>query len=129
MMKRFASHYLLLPDIGFVKQLVVEVNDQGIVEDLFPLTEEIESVEWMPGVIALLPVEQIEEIKNTGMMVKNIPVFQFNLPIVCFQSSNCLKAKIEEIAERRIDLFPCLLYPFDFTSMQLVDGTQHKLLR
>ena len=52
-MKRFASHYLLIPDIGFIKQQVVEINDEGIVQNIFPLTEEIESVEWMPGVIVL----------------------------------------------------------------------------
>ena len=50
-MKRFASHYLLIPDIGFIKQQVVEINDEGIVQNIFPLTEEIESVEWMPGEI------------------------------------------------------------------------------
>ena len=77
-MKRFASHYLLIPDIGFIKQQVVEINDEGIVQNIFPLTEEIESVEWMPGVIVLLPY---------------------------------------------------LFYPFDFISMQPVDGTRHRLLR
>ena len=130
-MKRFASHYLLRPDIGFIKQQVVEVDSEGIVGGIFPLTEEIESVEWMPGVIALISAEQQEEIKNTGMSVKTIPVFHFNLPIVSSPSfeSACLKALIESIAERKVILYPCLLNPFDFTSMQPVDGTQHKLLR
>lgn len=144
-MKRFASHYLLLPDIGFVKQQVIEVDGEGIVVDIFPLTEEIESVEWMPGVIVLITADQLAQIKNTGMIVKNILVFQFNLPIVSFQSSlyspsqffksssfepsDCLKAFIENIAAKRVSLYPILLYPFDFTSMQPVGGTQHKLLR
>ena len=86
-MKRFASHYLLIPDVGFMKQQVVEINDEGIAQGIFPLTEEIESVEWMPGVIVLLSARQMEEIKNTGMILKNIPVFQSNLPIVSNQSS------------------------------------------
>ncbi|MEG0887554.1 MULTISPECIES: hypothetical protein [Bacteroides] len=51
-MKRFASHYLFVPDMGFLKQYVVEL-DEGRVVRYFPLTEEIESVEWMPGVIVL----------------------------------------------------------------------------
>ena len=63
-MKRFASHYLFMPDVGFIKQQVVEITDEGVVRDTFPLTEEIESVEWMPGVIVLLPADQLEEIKN-----------------------------------------------------------------
>ena len=79
-MKRFASHYLFMPDVGFIKQQVVEITDEGVVRDTFPLTEEIESVEWMPGVIVLLPADQLEEIKNTGMIFKNIPVFSSNLP-------------------------------------------------
>ena len=45
-MKRFASHYLFMPDVGFIKQQVVEITDEGVVRDTFPLTEEIESVEW-----------------------------------------------------------------------------------
>ena len=44
-----------MPDVGFIKQQVVEITDEGVVRDTFPLTEEIESVEWMPGGIVLLP--------------------------------------------------------------------------
>ena len=51
-MKRFASHYLYVPDTGFLKQYVIEVEEEYVV-NFFPLTEEIESVEWMPGVIEL----------------------------------------------------------------------------
>ncbi len=63
-MKRFASHYLLIPAVGFMKQQVVEITGEGIVRDVFPLTEEL--VEWMPGVIALLSENQMEEIKTLG---------------------------------------------------------------
>ena len=87
-MKRFASHYLLIPAVGYMKQQVVEITDEGVVRGVFPLTEEIESVEWMPGVIVLLSESQMEEIKNTGMILKNIPVFQINLPSVSNQSSS-----------------------------------------
>mgnify|MGYP001531835590 CR=1 FL=1 len=90
-MKRFASHYLLIPAVGYMKQQVVEITDEGVVRGVFPLTEEIESVEWMPGVIVLLSESQMEEIKNTGMILKNIPVFQINLPSVLM--SICRKQK------------------------------------
>ena len=40
-MKRFASHYLLIPAVGFMKQQVVEITGEGIVRDVFPLTEEL----------------------------------------------------------------------------------------
>ena len=82
MMKRFASHYLLIPGVGFVKQQVVEISDEGVAQNIFPLNEEVESVEWLPGLIVLLSVHQMEEIKNTGMVVKNVPVFQQKLPVL-----------------------------------------------
>lgn len=125
-MKRFAAHYLLLPDVGFIRQQVVEIADEGYVRDVFPLTEEIESVEWMPGLIALLPVN---EIKNTEMFSKNISVFQFNFPIVSDQTSQCFKEAFAASEKRGEVLFPYLFYPFDFTSMQPVAGTRHRLLR
>ena len=125
-MKRFAAHYLLLPDVGFIRQQVVEIADEGYVRDVFPLTEEIESVEWMPGLIALLPVN---EIKNTEMFSKNISVFQFNFPIVSDQTSHCFKEALAASEKRGEVLFPYLFYPFDFTSMQPVAGTRHRLLR
>ena len=128
-MKRFASHYLLIPTVGYMKQQVVEITDEGVVRGVFPLTEEIESVEWMPGVIVLLSESQMEEIKNTGMILKNIPVFQFNLPVVSDQTSSCPKEFLAVSEERGEVLFPYLFYPFDFTSMQPVAGTRHRLLR
>ena len=128
-MKRFASHYLFMPDVGFIKQQVVEITDEGVVRDTFPLTEEIESVEWMPGVIVLLPADQLEEIKNTGMILKNIPVFQIKFPSVSNQSSQCFNEYLQEAEKKGEALFPYLFYPFDFTSMQPVDGTRHRLLR
>ena len=128
-MKRFASHYLLIPAVGYMKQQVVEITDEGVVRGVFPLTEEIESVEWMSGVIVLLSESQMEEIKNTGMILKNIPVFQINPSNILNQSSRCFEESLKELKEKGEVLFPVLFYPFDFISMQPVDGTRHRLLR
>ncbi len=128
-MKRFASHYLLVPSIGYIRQQVVEITDAGTVRNVFPLTEEVESVEWMPGVIALCTGHQLEEIKNIGMIVKNIPMFQFDLPIVSNQSSQCFHEFLDESEKRGGVLFPYLFYPFNYDSMQPVDETQRRLLR
>ena len=88
-MKRFASHYLLIPAVGYMKQQVVEITDEGVVRGVFPLTEEIESVEWMPGVIVLLSESQMEK---TSQCFKSIfPVFRINLPNVLM--SICRKQK------------------------------------
>ena len=99
-MKRFASHYLLIPAVGYMKQQVVEITDEGVVRGVFPLTEEIESVEWMPGVIVLLSESQMEEIKNTGMILKNIPVFQINPSNILNQSSRCFEESLKELKEK-----------------------------
>ena len=103
-----------MPDVGFIKQQVVEITDEGVVRDTFPLTEEIES---------------LEEIKNTGMILKNIPVFQINPSNILNQSSRCFEESLKELKEKGEVLFPVLFYPFDFISMQPVDGTRHRLLR
>ena len=75
MMKRFASHYLLIPGVGFVKQQVVEISDEGVAQNIFPLNEEVESVEWLPGLIVLLSVHQMEEIKIPGWLLKTSRYF------------------------------------------------------
>ena len=59
-MKRFASHFLFLPAYGYLKQYAIE-TEEGIVVRLFPLTEEIENVEWLPGAIVLLTQNELKE--------------------------------------------------------------------
>ena len=119
----------MIPGVGFVKQQVVEISDEGVAQNIFPLNEEVESVEWLPGLIVLLSVYQMEEIRNTGMVVKNIPVFQQNLPVLIVASSCTLNDFLDTSRKSGEVLFPYLFYPFDFTSMRPVDGTRHRLLR
>ena len=121
-MKRFASHYVFLPEVGFLKQQVVEVTSEGIVQSIFPLTEEVEAVEWFPGVIAFIPEIDAGTIKNMDNLFKN-------QCIVLEQSSHCFLETLEEYKKKGISLFPFLFYPFDLTSMQPVAGTRHKLLQ
>ncbi len=136
-MKHFASHYLYLPGTGFLKQQVVTVSDEGFVEAIAPLTHEVESVEWIPGVIALFSAEQLEALKkntagfekNTAGFEKKAAGFAHNHQDGCEQSSRHFQATIKALKEESIFLYPCVFYPFDFTSMQPVAGTRHKLLR
>lgn len=72
---------------------------------IFPLSEEMESVEWFPGVIVLttekgLPMEAIKQ-----MLQKR------------------------EQDNKSLPLYAYLLYPFDFILMQPVDETRHRQLR
>lgn len=135
-MKRFAAHYLFLPNVGFMKQQVVEISDEGTVRCFFPLTEEIESVEWMPGVIALLSKDEIERIKSPMTFMENViglsekkALFVKDSSSVLDPSSPCFKEAFLDKEKRGEELFLCLFYPFDFTSMQPVAGTRHRLLR
>jgi len=136
-MKRFASHYIWLPDRGYFKQYAVEIDCSGIAVRLFPLTEEIESAEWLPGVIALLSDEEAvelnvcyaEKIKNTGMAAKNIPVFHRINQMNSTQATLYSEPDTRSVILKNKCRYPYLFYPFDFTSMQPVAGTRHRLLR
>lgn len=121
-MKRFASHYLYLPEVGFIKQHVVSLSsDEGYVKNAFPLTEEVESVEWLPGVIVLLPTSKVITDGLTSL-------FHYPCPVLPDTVAS-LQYFFSEMKRRKEECYAYLLYPFDFTSMQPVDETRHRLLR
>lgn len=49
-MRRIASHFLILSSKEVLKKQVIEVADHKLIRH-FPLEEEIESAQWMPGVL------------------------------------------------------------------------------
>ncbi|NDV59754.1 hypothetical protein [Bacteroides sp. 519] len=104
-MKRFAANYIYIPEYGFLKQYVVEEKGDGIL--LFPLTEEIEAVSWMQGIICLLPVtEEVQTVLN--------PEFYSNKQVQGNASD------IPVLSEVRI----IQIYPFDFTLTQPQKNSQ-----
>lgn len=108
-MKRYAAHFLFLPGHGYLKQYVVEVGEGQCISHLFPLTEEVENTEWLPGVIALLPET---ESGNS-----------------CFdECRDILPALLPGMGEELHGLVPWLLFPFDFTAMRPVSGTRRRPL-
>ena len=113
-MKRYASHFIFIPGYGYLKQYVVEV-DKGCAVSVFPLTEEIEGVEWFPGVIALFT-------EKADVSAKFHDVFQKQKEILNEVPETFYK---EQFVSR---LIPYLFYPFDFTAMQPADGTRHRQL-
>ena len=94
-MKRYASHFLFLPGHGYLKQYVVEIGEGQCVSRIFPLTEEVENTEWLPGVIALLTEAETD-----------YPHFD-----TC---CNILTAIPPVIEEELSCLIPWLFFPFDF---------------
>lgn len=70
-MKRYASHYIHHPEQGFLKHFVVEIEN-GYVQQLYPLKEEIENTEWLPGVIYITK-------KDEFMVANHYANFDFNL--------------------------------------------------
>lgn len=115
MIKRFASHFIFLPGYGYLKQYVVGV-EEGRVVSVFPLTEEIEGVEWFPGVIVLLNNEEDISEGYSGIFQKSSEVLEELPEFFC-----------QETFPSGISAY--LFYPFDFTTMQPVGGTRHRPLR
>lgn len=103
-MKRYAAHYMWSENSGFQKQQVVEMKGEEVYR-IFPLSEEIESVEWFPGVIVLTTKKglTLEEVKQ-------------------------VLRKPEE-ANSTHPLYAYLMYPFNFILMQPADETRHRQLR
>ncbi|KAA6347698.1 hypothetical protein EZS27_004852 [termite gut metagenome] len=106
--KRYASHFLLLPEYGFLKRCVVEIGQEGDVLRVFPLLEELETVEWHPGVILL---SEKEEDKNEITQLFQIRYHLLNDIPAAFQSNISIKQ------------FVYLLYPFDFKRMVITGVT------
>lgn len=108
-MKRYASHFLFFPDYGYLERHAVEVC-RGRIVRIFPLEEEVESTEWLPGVIALLADEE----GDLSMFGRGRHRLQTIPPTV----------------EKKLPLlYPVLFSPFDFTTMRPVAGTRHRPLR
>lgn len=119
-MKRFASHYLYIPSHGFLKQHVIEIDSNGYVTTLYPLKEEVESVIWIPGVIAFITAPLLQDVKERQWKGSNIIAFEqkdikTELP-VGFNNVDALK------------LTAVRLYPFDFTQMQPIESTGFQVL-
>ena len=110
-MKRFAAHYIFIPESGFFKLHAIEMEGEYVYR-IFPCSEEIESVEWFPGVILLIPQERMD-INNTLFNLTNTGEQSITIPEI----TSCMKWQAY------------LLFPFDFATMQPVDGTRHRLLR
>lgn len=108
-MKRYASHFLFLPRYGFLERRVVELQE-GRVSRVFPLTEEVENTEWMPGVIALLPPDA-DAMPDFSRSPRKLPAMPS--AIGAAQLRACV---------------PVLFFPFDFTAMQPVAGTRRRPL-
>lgn len=119
-MKRYASHFLFLPGYGYLKRYVVEMDEERHVTRIFPLTEEVEDTEWLPGVIALLPAGNVTspDWLETG---NGASPFE--------EERSLLTTPPPGIGEGIARLLPWLFSPFDFTLMQPVAGTRRRLLR
>ncbi|KAA6349741.1 hypothetical protein EZS27_002854 [termite gut metagenome] len=106
--KRYASHYLLLPEYGFLKQHAIEIRGECVVR-VFPFSGEPEDMAWYPGVI-LLSGEKADKTQITHLfqfpynLLSELPgIFQTNVPI------------------QRVVY---LLYPFDFDKMTVSEVTE-----
>lgn len=77
-MKRFAAHYIFIPESGFLKLHAIEMEGEYVYR-IFPCSEEFESVEWFPGVILLIPQEKMD-INNTLFNLTNTDEQSITIP-------------------------------------------------
>lgn len=105
MKRRFAAHYIYLSGLGYLKQGGIEVIGNRIAR-IFLLDEEIEDTEWLPGIIALL--------ESSSFPVDEVPVFLKSVPCDF------------EYLQSGLSVYH--FFPFDFTCMRPVSGTQHRQL-
>ncbi|MDR3118834.1 MAG: hypothetical protein LBU44_05370 [Mediterranea sp.] len=124
-MKRFASHYAYIPSLGFLKQYVVEINDDGYVAALYRLEEEIESLIWTPGVIRLMPCDCLPEKGNNEEAVKK----EFADQLFTFDKREIKTDAPAECGDiESLKWVAFRLYPFDFSEMKANEHTTCRLL-
>lgn len=124
-MKRFTSHYIHIPSYGFIKQFIVELNEEGYVSSLYKFVEEAESIIWTPGVIGIfdlqtLQIENINEINEDEIYKK-----------LTFSDSSPLKTELPVKYRGNIDnlhLDAIRFYPFDYTLMKPTSDTRFQTL-
>ena len=109
-MKRFASHYVYTPSLGFLKQHVVEINDEGHAVSLYRLEEEIESIIWTPGVIRLVPDGSLPD------------------QLLIFEKPEIRTDSIDFKNLKSLKLTAIRLYPFNFSEMKATTDTIVQLL-
>lgn len=122
-MKRFASHLLLLPSRKLLKLHVVEIEN-GCVVRIFPLSEESECVQWMPGICVLLPKEEGDVYcKQPSLLMSEECSLLNNLTLT---SNNFAIDVNPEL--RTMHWCAYRLFPFDFENMCAIELTQITLL-
>lgn len=128
-MKRYASHFLFLPGYGYLRQFAVEMEGERAVR-IFPLSEEVENTEWLPGVILLLDEAiQNDVIPQNDMLPLYEAYFGSDAPIVLSSLPENLSPVSENAERQPVSFIPYQLFPFDFTTMRPVAGTRHRRLR
>lgn len=118
MIKRYASHYILIPDCGFLKQAVAETSAGTI--RLFPLEGETEDVEWLPGILVCAG-EEVSSDDLSDMCRKADGHVLPSLP-ASWNHGNVLPPATPS----SMQLYH--FYPFDFTAMMPVAGTRRRRL-
>lgn len=82
-MTRYASHFLYLSPADYLNQHVVELKD-GYAYRIFPLREEVESTQWLGGIILLST--STSAIGNVTVDAKGY--IQSELPVYAYQVIN-----------------------------------------
>lgn len=112
-MRRYASHLIYLPDAGCLRQMVVEMEGEFVVQ-IYPLTEEVADTSWLPGVI-ILPASEDEVVHFNSLRQ------MATTPSVTLPESEVLVHYNILVKGRRA----AYCAHFNFTSFQPADETPH----
>lgn len=61
-MRRYYSHYTFIHPDTYLKNHIVEVDDENRISDIFPFEKEIEKTEFYSGLLVFLPGGENEKI-------------------------------------------------------------------
>lgn len=116
-MKRFASHYLFLPEYGFLKQYIVDIDNAGVITCIAPLVHEQEAVSWLPGLISFIPKGIIEDEIPLFIThsIRKSPILLEHIPLSSLLLEDYLNGKATIWA-----------YPFSFADMQPFVHTKYR---
>lgn len=96
-MKRFASHYILFENQKIFRQHVIELDDQGCISGIFPLTEEIAATSFFNGI--LFPVSQDRNLQPEDIrkhLSQHLQSGDINSIYECLSQSGIICSSIEK---------------------------------
>lgn len=114
MVKRIATHRVYDVEVSVLLcQQAVELDDEGVVCRVFPLQEEMQGTEWLPGMVVLSPFPPVRERdERFGCFVRRITL-------------QAMEAEKNALSVKRA----YWIDPFNVSGMEFLPSSRIKALR